>query len=87
MSDMITIKKGTMEISKTERSNLITVEPSHDGIIFTLKNGIQIYCTDNNMPIYTKDIMKNTSNSFPNADLSFDLLNYNKPVVATLTKK
>lgn len=87
MSDMITIKKGQMEITKTERSNLITVEPTHDGIIFTLKGGIQIYCTDNNMPVYSKDIMKNTSNSFSNADLSFDLLNYNKPVTASPSKK
>ena len=38
------------------------------------------------MPVYTKDIMKNTSNSFTNADLIFDLANYQKPVVAQVNK-
>jgi len=87
MSDMIVIKKGTMEISKIERSNLITAEPSHDGVVFTLKNGIQIYCTDQYMPIHTKDIIKNASNSFPTANLTFDLSNYNKPVLVEPTGK
>lgn len=83
----ISIKKGSMELVKTDRANLLTVEPSHDGIVFTFKEGIQLYCTDQYMPNYAKDIMKNTSNSFANADLFFDLLNYKKPVMATPSKK
>ena len=86
MSDMITIKKGTMEITKTERSNLITAESSHDGVVFTLKGGVQIYCTDQYMPIHTKNIIQNAANSFPTANLTFDLLNYNKPVLVEPTK-
>lgn len=87
MSDMITIRKGLMEISRIERSNLITAEPSHDGVVFTLKNGIQIYCTDQYMPIHTKDIIRNATNNFPAANLIFDLSNYNKPVLVELTGK
>jgi hypothetical protein len=83
---MISIKKGNNEFVRTLRSNLVTVEPTHDGIVFTLKEGIQIYITDQYMPVYTKDIMKNTSNSFTNADLIFDLANYQKPVVAQVNK-
>jgi len=87
MSDMITIKKGTMELVKTERSNLINAEQSHDGVVFTFKGGIQVYCTDQYMPISTKDVIRNTANSFPTANLIFDLLNYNKPVLVEPTKK
>jgi hypothetical protein len=87
MSDTIIIKKGNMKFVETERSNLINAEQTHDGVVFTLKGGIQVYCTDNNMPNHTKDIIKNTSNSFPTANLVFDLANYNKPVVVEPTKK
>jgi hypothetical protein len=87
MSDTIIIKKGSMKFVETERSNLINAEQTHDGVVFTLKGGIQVYCTDNNMPNHTKDIIKNTSNSFPTANLVFDLANYNKPVVVEPTKK
>jgi len=82
MSEII-IKKGKMDLVKTDRSNLITVEPSHDGIVFTFKEGIQLYCTDQYLPNYAKDAMKNTSNNFPKASLIFDLLNYKTPVIAT----
>jgi hypothetical protein len=87
MSDSIIIKKGNMKFVETERSNLINAEQTHDGVVFTLKGGIQVYCTDNNMPNHTKDIIKNTSNSFPTANLVFDLSNYNRPVVVEPTKK
>jgi len=87
MSDTIIIKKGSMKFVETERSNLIIAEQTHDGVVFSLKGGIQIYCTDNDMPNHTKDIIKNTSNSFPTANLVFDLNNYNRPVVVEPTKK
>ena len=87
MSDMITIKKGLMELVKTERSNLINAEQSHDGVVFTFKGGFQVYCTDQYMPIHTKYLIRNTSNSFPTANLIFDLSNYNHPVKIEPTKK
>lgn len=87
MSDSIIIKKGQMEFIKTERSNLLNAEPSHDGVVFTFKGGLQVYATDQYMPLHTKEIIKNTSNSFPTANLIFDLSNYTKPVIAEPTKK
>jgi len=83
---MVTIKKGNNEFVKTLRSNLITVEPAHDGVVFTFKEGIQLYVTDQYMPAFAKDVMQNTSNSFPVADLIFDLANYRQPVVAQAHK-
>ncbi len=85
MKDTIVIKKGTMELIKTDRSNLITAEQSHDGVVFTFKGGFQVYYTDQYMPIHTKDIIRNTSNSFPTANLIFDLLDYNRPVIVEPT--
>lgn len=87
MGDTLIIKKGSMKIVDTERSNLIIAEQTHDGISFTLKGGIQIYCTDNRMPNHTKEIIVNTSNSFPTANLVFDLINYVKPVTVEPTNK
>lgn len=87
MNDFIVIRKGDMELVRTNRSNLITAESTHDGVVFTFKKGIQVYCTDGYMPIYTKDIVRNTTNSFPTANLIFDLQNYNQPVVVEPTKK
>jgi hypothetical protein len=87
MCDTIIIKRGLMKFAEFERINLINAEETHDGVVFTIKGGIQIYCTDNNMPNHTKNIIKNTTNSFPTANLVFDLLNYNKPVIVEPTKK
>jgi hypothetical protein len=39
------------------------------------------------MPIHTKDLIKNTTNSFPTANLIIDLSNYNKPASVEPTKK
>ena len=87
MSDTIIIKRGLMELVKTERSNLINAEQSHDGVVFTFKGGFQLYCTDQYMPVNTIDLIRNTSNSFPTANLVFDIANYNKPVLVEPTKK
>jgi hypothetical protein len=79
----IKIKKGTMKLIDTDRVNLIEVSQTHDGIAFTFRDNIQLYVTDQYMPNGTKEVIKNTSNSFPTADLEFDLMNYSKPVTAS----
>lgn len=87
MSDTIVIRKGNLELVKTERSNLINAEQSHDGVVFTFKEGLQLYYTDQYMPVHTKDIIRNATYSFPTANLIFDLSNYNKPVLVEPTGK
>lgn len=80
----VTIKKGSMELVKTDRKNLLSVAASHDGIVFTFKENIHLYNTDQYMPIGTKELMSQTSVNFPTANLEFDLANYGKPVTAEL---
>ena len=78
----VKIKKGAMQLVETDRQNLVDVNPTYDGIDFTFKNNIHVYCTDQYLTNGAKEIMRNTSNSFPAANLEFDLANYAKPVIA-----
>jgi hypothetical protein len=71
-----------MKLVDMDRSDLIEVNPSHDGIIFLFKQNAHLYFTDSYMPASSKELMKNTANSFVTANLAFDLANYAKPVVA-----
>jgi len=75
----VLIKKGTIEI-RCNRSDLVEVEPTPDGAVFKLMQGILLHITDANMPIYTKDLMKNAHTGFTKGDLIFELADYNKPV-------
>lgn len=85
MSDVsLAIKKGKMEMVKTDRSNLLEVHPSYDGIVFNFKNGFSLNYMDNYMPASAKDLIVNTTNSFPNANLVIDLANYAKPISAVI---
>lgn len=87
MADKLVIKRGDLKVVDIERSNLIAAEPSHDGIVFTFKHGIQVYFTDNYMELFTKDLIKNAVNSFPSANLTIDVLNAKQPVLVEPTKK
>jgi len=78
----ITIKKGNIIVTMP-RNNLIEVSETHDGITFNFKDGLHLYNTDPTLPMASKNVMMNTSNSFEGMNLDFDLRNYNKPVVAT----
>ena len=78
----VTIRKGSMELVNMDRKDLLEVNPTHDGINFVFKNNAYLYFTDAYLPAGAKEIMKNTSNSFPTANLAFDLANYAKPVLA-----
>lgn len=78
------IKKGSMELS-LDRSDFIGVEQTPDGVVFNFKFGVQVYVVDIQMPIYTKDLMKNTADSFSGGNLIFDLSDYNKPVTVDST--
>ena len=41
----VTIKKGTMNLT-VDRSELIEVADTHDGIVFNFKQGVHLYNTD-----------------------------------------
>ena len=79
MPDVI-IKKGTMEI-KIDRSELVQVEETPDGMSFDFKNGFQLLYNDQYMEAARKNIMKNTSNTFEGKKLVFDFDNKRHPVM------
>lgn len=83
MSTIVIKKKGiTVEM---DRSDLVMIDQTGDGIVFTFKYGLFLHYTDNFMPNGAKELMKNSSNSFPKAKkLIFNLDNYSKPVSAEM---
>jgi hypothetical protein len=84
MSNIIIIKKGTLKL-EVDRGELVEVSETHDGVAFNFKGGLQLYYTDNYMPTASKQIMQNTSNSYPGKKLIFDLDNVMKPVMVDAT--
>lgn len=80
----IIIKKGSISVS-LDRSELIELVETPDGINFNFKHGLSLNVVDMNMPIHTKSIMKNTSDSFPGKKIIFNLESYDKPAMIDAT--
>lgn len=80
----ILIKKGTVEI-RSNRSDLVEIEPTPDGAVFKFMKGVLLHITDANMPIHTKDLMRNAHNGFSKGSLIFELDSYDKPVTVDAT--
>ena len=80
----ITIKKGTFKLT-VPREELVEVSETADGVAFNFKGGLQLYYYNNFLPSATKQIMKNTADSFPGKRLIFDLDNEHKPVLVDAT--
>jgi hypothetical protein len=77
MSEVI-IKKGKTKIT-LDRSDLVEVVETPDGVNFNIKGGISIVLNDPDMPSATKQVIKNTSDNFPGKKLIFDLANFRQP--------
>lgn len=80
----IVIKKGSMKL-EVNRSDLVEVSETHDGVAFNFKDGLQLYYTNNFMPQHMKEIMKNTANHFAEKKIVFDLDNQQKPAMVDAT--
>jgi len=74
----IIIRKGSIEVS-LDRSDLIEVEETADGIVFNFKHGLHLYLTDPDMPLSTKNLMKVSSDRLSGNKMLFDLADYQKP--------
>jgi hypothetical protein len=79
----VVIKRGTMEF-KFDRTNLINVEQTHDGVVFNFKYGLILNLVDSYMPLETKQLIKN-ADAFPNGNIIFDLNNYKQPAALSLS--
>lgn len=83
-SAQITIKKGTFHLT-VPREELVEVSETADGVAFNFKGGLQLYYYNNFLPSATKQIIKNTADSFPGKKLIFDLDNEARPVLVDAT--
>ena len=80
----IIIKKGTLKL-EVQRSDLVEVNETHDGIVFNFKGGLSLYYTDNFMPQGMKEVVKNTANHFSEQKIIFDLDNQSRPAMVDAT--
>lgn len=75
-------KNFTLEV---ERSELVQLDETADGIVFQFKNGLSLMKNDQFMPASVKNIMKNTTDNYPGKKLVFELDNPQKPVYVDAT--
>ena len=80
----ITITRGSLKLT-VNRSELVDISETHDGVAFNFKGGVQLYYTNNFMPQGAKNIMSNTADSYPGKKLVFNLDNPQKPVFVDAT--
>ena len=80
----ITIKKGSIK-TQMDRSDLVEVKPTHDGVVFNFKHGLHLYYTDSYMPQTAKQLMQAGPDNFK-GDMEFDLDNYHTPIKVSATK-
>jgi len=80
--ETITIKKGEMKFT-CNRDELIEVDQSPDGMMFSFKWGINMHYTDQYMALETKEQIKQAVNLLSGGNVIIDLNNYRKPVMVT----
>ncbi len=83
MSEIV-IKQKNFEL-KVKRSELVQLDETADGVVFQFKNGLSLVKTDQFMPNNVKNIMKNTSDNYPDKKLVFELDNHKRPVYVDAT--
>ena len=70
----ITIKNGSLKL-EVDRSELIEVSETPDGVVFNFKGGLQLHKIEQFMPTSVKQIIKNTADNYPDLNLIFELDN------------
>lgn len=80
----IIIKQKNFRL-EVERSELVQLDETADGVVFQFKNGLSLIKNDQFMPPSIKNIMKNTSDNYPGKKLVFELDNPQKPVYVDAT--
>lgn len=80
--EKITIKRGKM-VFTCNRDELVEVDQSPDGMMFSFKWGIVVHYTDQYMTLEIKERIKQAINLLTGGNVLVDLNNYNKPVMVT----
>jgi hypothetical protein len=81
----IIIKNGDNFLLKVDRTELVQVDETPDGVVFQFKNGLSLMKNDQFMPSGIKQIMKNTADNYPDKKLVYDLNNPKRPVYVDAT--
>jgi len=81
----IIIKNGDNFHLKVDRSELVQVDETPDGVVFQFKGGLSLMKNDQFMPSGIKQIMKNTADNYPDKKLVYDLNNPKRPVYVDAT--
>lgn len=81
----IIIKHGKNFALKVDRSELVQVDETPDGIVFQFKGGVSLIKNDQFMPSSIKQIMKNTADNYPGQKLVYELDNPRRPVMVDAT--
>jgi len=84
MADII-IKNGDKFVLKVDRSELVQVDETPEGVVFQFKGGVSLMKSDQFMPSSIKQIMKNTADNYPDKKLVYDLGNPKRPVYVDAT--
>lgn len=80
----ITIKAGNVKV-EAQRSDLISVDETPDGVVFAFKGGFQIQYINPYMPSSAKQIVKNTADQIKENRLIFELDNAKRPALVDAT--
>jgi len=83
MAEMIIKQKNFL--LKVDRSELVQLDETADGVVFQFKNGLSLIKNDQFMPSGIKQIMKNTADNYPDKKLVFELDNPKRPVFVDAT--
>lgn len=83
MAKMI-IKAKNFELT-VDRSELVQLDETADGVVFQFKNGLSLMKIEPLMPSSIKQIMKNTADNFPDQKLVFEMDNPKRPVYVDAT--
>jgi len=75
----LVIKKGSFKV-ELNKDEMISVEATHDGIVFNFKQGLQLYFTDSNMPSNYKNSLKAAINQYSGSIVTVDLNNPSRAV-------
>lgn len=80
----VSIKKGTVKIT-AERTDLVNISETPDGVVFNFKGNLSLHLTDLHMPRDMKSRIRTADSLFTVGSLTFDLDNYPTPVVVDTT--